>query len=238
LPAEQSAIDDFGFKRRHLFSGLATEAMKNMGVLDGAEDWRASGRCAYVPLGRLPAESGGVDMIVLRAKPEGLVRFLGDLQRSLSERGRAPLVRWNVLAPVFLEGRVDQYMRLRYATFLLCLVMGAIVISNVMLFSVLENVREIAIRRVEGATSADIVLQHLFHAAILATAGGFLGIPAGLAVAWLRIQIAPQAAMGVAMPWGSAGLAVSCTILAGVLAGVLPARRAAALDPVEALRNE
>jgi putative ABC transport system permease protein len=237
-PAEQAAIDDFGFKRRHILSGFAAEAMKNMGVLDGAEDWRASGRCAFVPLSRLPAEDGRVDMIVLRAKPEGLMRFLGDLQRSLSERGRAPLVRWNVLAPVLLEGRMDQYIRLRYATFLLCLVMGAIVISNVMLFSVLENVREIAIRRVEGATSADIVLQHLFHASILATAGGLLGIPAGLAVAWVRIQFAPQAAMGIAMPWGSAALAVGCTVLAGILAGVLPARRAAALDPVEALRNE
>ncbi|MCU0723308.1 MAG: ABC transporter permease [Planctomycetes bacterium] len=238
LPPEQAGVDDFGFKKRHFLTGLANEALRNMGVLDETEDWRSSGRAAFVPAGILPGGADRADMIVLRAKPEGMVRFLGELQGALSERGRAPLVRWNVLAPVVLEGRADKYFRLRYATFFLCLVMGAIVISNVMLFTVLENTREIAIRRVEGATTADIVLQHLFHAVILSTAGGLLGVPAGLLVARLRIELMPGAALGVAMPWGSAALAVGCTVLAGILAGVLPARRAAGLDPVEALRNE
>jgi ABC-type lipoprotein release transport system permease subunit len=235
---ERKDVNDFGIKRNHFLSGVADSLMSNMGVIVQIEPWRESGYSIHVPLRMLAREDGRIDMIVLRAKPETVVDLIKDLQKGLSERSRTPLIRWNLLAPVFLKGGVDRYTRLRYATFLLCLVMGGIVISNVMLFYVLENYRDIAIRRVEGATKWDIAFQYLAYSTFLSLTGGILGLPIGMFVAQVRIWIAPQAALSLTFPWGSATLVVACTAAAGMLAGVLPAYRAASLDPVKALRHE
>jgi predicted lysophospholipase L1 biosynthesis ABC-type transport system permease subunit len=212
--------------------------MTNMGVEVHVEPWREEGRTLHVPLDLLEDEEGRIDMIVLRAKPEAVVDLIRELQSGLSSRGRTPLIRWNLLAPVILKGGMDRYTRLRYATFALCLVMGMIVISNVMLFYVLESYREIAVRRVEGATKADVALQFLAYATLLSVTGGLLGLPIGMFVAQVRIWLAPQAALALTFPWGSAAVVVGCTVAAGVVAGVLPAYRAVSLDPVKALRHE
>ncbi len=238
LPASLKEINDFGVKRNHFLSNIAADLMRNMGVEVDTEPWRREGRSAHVSLDLLAREAERIDMVILKAKPEAVMDLVEDLQKDLSSRGRIPLIRWNLLAPVFLKGGMERYTRLRYATFVLCLVMGAVVITNVMLFFVLENYREIAVRRVEGATKSDIVVQYLAHAMILSVTGGLLGLPTGMLVAKVRIWLAPQAAMGLVFPWGSAALVVGATILAGGVAGVLPALRASGLDPVEALRNE
>jgi putative ABC transport system permease protein len=238
LSAERREVNDFGIKRNHFLSGIADGLMSNMGVDVQIEPWRESGCAVHVPMEVFERADGRIDMIVLRAKPETVVDLIKDLQKGLSARSRIPLIRWNLLAPVFLKGGLDRYTRLRFATFLLCLIMGGIVISNVMLFFVLENYREIAIRRVEGATRWDIAFQYLAYATLLSVTGGLLGLPIGMFVAQIRVWIAPQAAMALTFPWGSATVVVLCTLGAGVIAGVLPAYRAASLDPVKALRHE
>lgn len=238
LPAERLEVDDFGMKRHHFLSGIATSLMTNMGVDMRKEAWRTEGSALHVPMALLPAADGRVDLIVLKARPEDVVDLIREIQKDLSERRRIALVRWNLLAPVILKGGMDRYTRLRYATFALCLVMGAIVISNVMLFYVLESTREIAIRRVEGAGQMDIALQYLSYASLLSVSGGLLGLPIGLFVAQIRIWLSPSSGLALAFPAGSAALVVACTAAAGILAGVLPAWRAARLDPVRALRHE
>jgi hypothetical protein len=238
LPPERLEVNDFGVKRNHFLSGIADDLMSNMGVVATMEPWREKGFTLHVPIGLFGEESDAIDMIILKARPEIVVDLIREIQQDLSSRRRVPLIRWNLLAPVILKGGMDRYTRLRYATFALCLVMGAIVISNVMLFYVLESYREIAVRRVEGATKADVALQFLAYATLLSVTGGLLGLPIGMFVAQVRVWLAPQAALSLSFPWGSAALVVACTILAGVGAGVLPALRAASLDPVEALRHE
>jgi putative ABC transport system permease protein len=115
------------------------------------------------------------------------------------------------------------------------LVVGGIGIMNIMLVSVTERTREIGLRLAVGARSRDILDQFLIEATTLSTIGGAFGIVLGMGVAYLMAQIAgwpsiisPDAVL----------LAVGFSALIGIFFGFYPARRAAKLDPIEALRRE
>jgi putative ABC transport system permease protein len=106
-----------------------------------------------------------------------------------------------------------------------------------MLLTLLERTGEIAVRRTEGATRGDIAAQFLAEAAVLGAAGSALGVPLGFLLAWVRLQFAPYTLMSAAFPTGTVAVACTVGIVTAVLAGVLPARRAALLDPAAALRE-
>ena len=114
-------------------------------------------------------------------------------------------------------------------------VVGGIVIMNIMLMSVTERTREIGIRKAVGARSTDIERQFLAEAVTLAILGGILGVLAGWGFAELVAAISPLPAR---ITWWSVVLAVALGATVGVIFGVYPARRAARLDPITALRAE
>jgi len=115
------------------------------------------------------------------------------------------------------------------------LVVGGIVIMNIMLVSVTERTREIGIRKAMGARRSDVLLQFLVESATMALFGGLLGVLFG-------VTVAKTITLLVGMPsviklWAvAAGLLVSASV--GLFFGVYPARRAARLDPIAALRFE
>jgi len=115
------------------------------------------------------------------------------------------------------------------------LVVGGIVIMNIMLVSVTERTREIGIRKALGARRDDVLLQFLIESVVLSLIGGALGVIAGVAVAEIVTAL-------IGMPssiklWAVlAGLVVAGSV--GVFFGVYPARKAARLDPIVALRFE
>jgi putative ABC transport system permease protein len=114
-------------------------------------------------------------------------------------------------------------------------VVGGIVIMNIMLMSVSERTREIGIRKAVGARSRDIERQFLAESIVLATAGGVLGVLCGWAFATLVSVASPLPAR---ITGWSVLMAVMLGATVGVIFGVYPARRAARLDPITALRAE
>jgi putative ABC transport system permease protein len=115
------------------------------------------------------------------------------------------------------------------------LVVGGIGIMNIMLVTVTERTREIGIRKAIGATSGAILRQFLVESVILCLAGGALGVALGVATA---AALSKFAGWQTAVTADALLLAFGFAAGVGLLFGLWPARRAAALDPIEALRHE
>ena len=114
-------------------------------------------------------------------------------------------------------------------------VVGGIVIMNIMLMAVSERTREIGIRKAVGARARDIERQFLVEAIALSALGGIIGVLSGWAFAELVAYASPLPAR---ITWWSVLLAVFLGAGVGVIFGVYPSRRAARLDPIDALRAE
>ena len=115
------------------------------------------------------------------------------------------------------------------------LIVGGIGIMNIMLVSVTERTREIGIRKALGATRKNVLLQFLIEAVVLCCMGGVIGIVVGSIGA---LVMSKSAGWNTQVSPGAIGLAFAFSAIVGVLFGVWPARRAAVLDPIVALRYE
>lgn len=119
------------------------------------------------------------------------------------------------------------------------LLVGGIGVMNIMLVSVTERTREIGIRRAVGATAGDIVRQFVTEALTLSLCGGLAGIAIGVAAS-LAVdgrELGGQAMTTLIQPWSIAA-AFAVAVAVGLASGGYPAWRAAALDPIAALRSE
>ncbi|TFG40414.1 MAG: FtsX-like permease family protein [Chromatiales bacterium] len=115
------------------------------------------------------------------------------------------------------------------------LVVGGIGIMNIMLVTVTERTREIGVRKALGATKGNILLQFLVESTILCLLGGLIGLAVGAGVSAL---LAKYAGWQTIVTSSSALMAFGFSAAVGMVFGIWPAKRAAALDPIEALRHE
>jgi putative ABC transport system permease protein len=115
------------------------------------------------------------------------------------------------------------------------LLVGGIGIMNIMLVSVTERTREIGIRRAIGARARDVLNQFLAESIALSVMGGLLGLVSGYVGAALLGRLT---GWRVATPLSAVAIAVGFSAAVGVFFGLYPARKAAALDPIDALRYE
>jgi putative ABC transport system permease protein len=115
------------------------------------------------------------------------------------------------------------------------LLVGGIGIMNMMLTSVTERIREIGLRMSIGATPGDLTLQFLLEAVTLTLIGGVVGIASGWVISW---AVTTFSSYNAQVSLGSVLLAVGVSTTIGVVFGFYPARRAARLDPIDALRYQ
>jgi putative ABC transport system permease protein len=113
------------------------------------------------------------------------------------------------------------------------LISGGVVVANIMLISVNERRKEIGLRKAVGAQRKDIMLQFLYEATAVTLTGGVIGIVLG-AIGAKILEAITQ--MPTSISWESVALGVVFSSLVGIIAGLQPARRAAALQPIEAMR--
>lgn len=180
----------------------------------------------------LALAQAGVDTSRLKGRIEGLLRERRGLATGQPDNFSVLEMRQVAEAMV---GTTRTLTALLTAIAAVSLLVGGIGIMNIMLVAVTERTREIGIRLAIGALPEQVMWQFLAEAVMLAILGGLLGIAAGLAVAlvsqiWLSIPFILDPVIIAA--------AFLTSVVIGIAFGYLPARRAASLDPVDALRRE
>ena len=181
-----------------------------------------------------------ITLSVEKGKPlAGVQLALNELlaQRHRIGPGQEPdfVVRGQDEIATMASGASEAMTKLLAAIAGVSLVVGGIGIMNIMLVSVTERTREIGIRLAIGARGGDILLQFLIEAITLSLVGGILGITAGIATAGILPRLFDLSAVVTPTPVIAA---FACSAIVGVVFGFYPARKAAALDPIDALRYE
>ncbi|MGH3680290.1 MAG: ABC transporter permease [Natronosporangium sp.] len=179
-----------------------------------------------------------IDAIAVRAPDRSSIDTLGD--RIVAElRERHPETEFSAVTQEEIIGVLGDILGI--LTWVLAaiagisLLVGGVGVSNIMLVSVRERVREIGLRKAVGARPRDIGIQFLLEAVLLTSLGGVLGIGLGVGSALLAAELSPVPA---AVTWWSMALAFGVSAAVGIAFGVIPAQRAGRLDPVAALRSE
>ncbi len=109
---------------------------------------------------------------------------------------------------------------------------------NIMLVSVSERTREIGIRKAVGAKSSAVLLQFLVEAVVLCLVGGLIGVLFGQGLTTVMAHIPEMKLDKAYIPLWAIGISFGFSALVGVLFGMMPAVKAACVDPIQALRHE
>ncbi|MFZ2492543.1 MAG: ABC transporter permease [Thermoanaerobaculia bacterium] len=227
---------------------VANQPMRVIGLFakQGAVLGQSQDNQLYIPLSTFRKRFGSRRSVDLFVKASGGVpgvdRSMDDVRVILRSRRKTDFRAADPFSFVSAEALQTVWKNISAGLFALMtfisgisLAVGGIVIMNIMLVSVIERTREIGIRRALGATKRNIQLQFLTEAVLLSFGGGLAGVILGATIAKVISTVAPLPTL--VQPWlVLAGLGVA--VVTGVLAGFIPARRAAQLPPVDALRFE
>jgi len=219
-----------------------------VGVLEekGEQGWSNPDENVYIPLGTAQFRIMGSDRVnsiyVQAAGPLLMDAAIGEIDQAVRRQHRlrpGEASDFNVRNQTSLLETVQEtaqtFTFLLAGIALVSLVVGGIGIMNIMLVSVTERTREIGVRKALGARRRDILLQFMVEALVLCFAGGLLGIALG----WGGAQVLRSSAgWETAVAPAAVGLAVGFALVIGLFFGIWPARRAASLDPIIALRYE
>lgn len=212
--------------------------------LEGSFDLSQMPVYAAIPLTtmeKLNPALGGIDSLTIQTTNKDAIEAVSNQAvRILETRHGAVGENW-YSATNFLQAldQVDQVMSL-FINFIaavagIALLVGGIGVMNIMLVSVTERTREIGTRKALGATTRTILVQFLMESVILCLIGGIIGLVLGVALATGiagALNITPDISIGAVI------LVLVFSSAVGIFFGIYPARKAAKLDPIEALRYE
>ncbi len=190
------------------------------------------------------SEGGGIfekielhELILTIDKQENVVRAVDAVRRVL--RKNHPKEDYSIVVPLELIRQARETRRLFNIVLgsiaAISLIVGGIGIMNIMLATVSERTREIGIRRALGARRRDIVFQFLMETLILSISGGVIGLAFGAIIPML---ITATTDVKTVLTFPAFAVAFSVSVTVSVVFGIYPARRAAMMDPIEALRHE
>ncbi len=247
-------------KPLHLGSGVyqvvgVLEPQASGTATPGAIGQQDFNRDIYIPLSAARRRFGELQMIVragsreferiqlseitLTVYDENTVSQTAAMARKLLEKDHPRADDYQVQVPLELLRQAEMEKRIWNLVLGsiagISLLVGGIGIMNIMLATVTERTREIGIRRALGAKRFDITVQFLVETVVLSTTGGLLGIALGISIPFVVEQLADIEAV---LRWWSVLLAFGISAAIGVAFGMYPARRAALMDPIEALRHE
>ena len=230
----QRRTNDMGFDTGHpVFQSVTGGLMLTLGVPLGDDAWKRTDRCVYAP-----KTSDEVDWIYVRVAPADLRAAAKATEQALLSVGKSTVRFYPPVGPMLINRDFDRFRTVPLALFLACLAMGAVVMAHVGLLSAMRRAGEIALHRAEGATRRDILVQFLAEGGVLSLLGALTGWGIGCGLAELRVRLEPMSAVTWVFPWNEAWIALGVSVVVGVLACVVPARRAAGLDPAAALSHE
>jgi putative ABC transport system permease protein len=188
--------------------------------------------------GTMTSEDVQVDQLILQMEDESAVLAASGVIRSIMEKNHDKL-EYAIMIPLkLIQAKAEQqkiWDMIFIAIASISLIVGGIGIMNIMLASVTERTREIGVRRAMGAKKIEIVMQFLIEAMLMTTLGGLVGVILGYFIPPLLKDIVDVTPI-VSVPMLIGPLLMAVGV--GVVSGLYPARRAASLDPIEALRHE
>jgi len=215
--------------------GLGTGATQGIAVASTDHEVYVPFTTALAKLDRDPSDPP-LGEIVVRLQPGASAAAAGLMIGALLDRLHGGAHDYQIIVPEALlqhSERTQQLFNLVMGLIAgISLLVGGVGIMNIMLASVLEQTREIGVRRAVGARRLDIQFQFLVNAFVLALLGGALGVALGGGIAR---GVSAYAGWPTLVTLRSVALSLGVSIAVGVLSGLYPARRASRLDPIEAL---
>jgi putative ABC transport system permease protein len=171
---------------------------------------------------------------------EDEVRTIIGKRHNFDHQDQEALSIWNTaLQSVMMHNIIKGMNEFFVSVSIITLALGGIGVMNIMLVAVRERTKEIGVRKALGATHGNIQWQFFGEGFVLTFGSGSIGLGGGVALsALINLLPMPERFAGMIITWQTAALAIGTLIVIGIAASVYPARRAAVLPPVEALRFE
>ncbi|HET9783774.1 MAG TPA: ABC transporter permease [Terriglobales bacterium] len=217
---------------------------EQLGTGDASRDWN---NVIYVPLNTFDyrfydnsfSQKDDLDGVDLSLKPDVDSVAAAQVVTAILNSTHHDTDDFTVTVPAALLAQQQQTQRIftlvMVAIAAISLLVGGIGIMNIVLATVMERTREIGVRRATGARRSDILRQFLAEAVLISVSGGALGILFGYILSW---TIAATAHWTTIVSTWSIIIAFGVSVGVGVIFGIYPARKAARIDPIEALRYE
>lgn len=190
-------------------------------------------------LNRIIEREGKINFEKIGPVEQEVLSIVG-ARKGFDPSDREALSMWNTaLETVFFNKMISSMREFFIAVSIITLALGGIGVMNIMLISVKERTKEIGIRKALGATSGNVLRQFFSEGLLLTLLSGTIGLGIGIGLCNLVNMLPlPMRFSGMIITWQTAAFSVGILALIGIAAAMYPARRAAEMVPIEALRYE